>query len=51
MPNKPAPLDLNGHMEHDTDFTNEGQMDENSLCPGCKLSVVDDTGGVVVAFG
>jgi hypothetical protein len=27
------------------------QMDENTLCPGCKRSVVDETGGVVVAFG
>jgi hypothetical protein len=43
MAAKPPPLELGG--------ANEPLMDENSICPGCKLSVVDEAGGVVVAFG
>ncbi|EIN11622.1 RhoGAP-domain-containing protein [Punctularia strigosozonata HHB-11173 SS5] len=27
------------------------EMDQNSVCPGCKKSVLDESGGVVVAFG
>lgn len=26
-------------------------LTENGFCPGCKKSVVDENGGVVVAFG
>lgn len=26
-------------------------LTENRFCPGCKRSVVDENGGVVVAFG
>ena len=26
-------------------------ISENRTCPGCRLSVVNETGGVVVAFG
>lgn len=26
-------------------------LSENRICPGCKLSVVTENGGVVVAFG
>jgi hypothetical protein len=46
MVSKPASLDLNAQTAQE-----ETVMDENSLCPGCRQSVVDDSGGVVVAFG
>jgi hypothetical protein len=50
MANRPPALDL-AHEGASAVDDSELQMDEYTLCPGCKRSVVDETGGVVVAFG
>jgi hypothetical protein len=51
MANRPPALDLGPAGGADDGADLGMQMDENTLCPGCKRSVVDETGGVVVAFG
>jgi hypothetical protein len=38
-------------LVNDTSNEPMPEMDQNSVCPGCKLSVLDESGGVVVAFG
>ncbi|EPQ56987.1 RhoGAP-domain-containing protein [Gloeophyllum trabeum ATCC 11539] len=41
----------NGHSSASASFPDTSNVSENSMCPGCHKSVVNDSGGVVVAFG